>query len=1007
MMRSLKVVMLSSALLLSPAAFAADLLVNTFLQSRPFKGVELELNGKLVGETGALGEAKATLDAGRHELRLLKNGIPLADYAFDLAAGENAELSITFTNFDTPPDFALETYAEGEGVDVDATGTIGGDVMAADGQPIAGATVGVAEATGTTLTNDNGVFELELPRGTYTLQISHPDYQPVETAGFRVVANVGLATQVKLYPIAGSSSTALTATADEEVVVLGTYKPSENTVDLERFAVAITDAISIDELLRLGDSDVAASLRRLVGVSVTGGRYAIVRGLDGRYISSSFNGNLMPSTDPYRRDIQLDLFPSDILSGIEVQKTFSADLPGDTTGGNIKVKTLGMPTENFTKIGLSTGWVSGVTGKDSLTYQGGDGDRFTFDDGTRELPNVARPLTRPGASLSTDQRRAASLALNNILNPQSSEHDLNYGFSASLGRIFSLANGELGIVVVGAYDQESAAKQDAFEARDYFVALNPGQFGIAEPLTRYTEDFKLAKLTGYGAVTFESNAGWTVASKTTFLRDSEDSVRTDLGPSLAEPDRIIDRTTLEWVEREFIAQQFDGALPLFGGGHELTGSLAYFRTLRDAPDRRRYDYSNGRFSGLERNYSLLDEDGISLASAYAIDHQLFGLQSGTLRVGVELSKFDRTADVFSLLLSPTEIVDTGERNLELAIAESLRQGRGLYGPGSLSTDSYTADQTLTAAFVTHEADLNDAWNIVAGVRFEQYELDLVYPNQLSAGSLTEDTDALPSILVTYRLSDAWQLRGGYSKTISRPNITERSRSRFFDDEGRLIIGCLQAGGCRQAEIDNFDVRAEYYFNEADSISVAVFYKDITDPLELSLATRTADIRPLQYLNNPGATLQGIELDLNKRLSWDAWGAEIGANLSVIDSEVELGTAASQFEGGGDRELQGQSELLGNLRATLEHFATRQMVTLSANYFDDRIDRLGLGQEPSILEAGRLLINLNYEWDVTEALGLSAKVINLLNEPVEYTQGALLVERYETGTGVSAGISYQF
>ena len=109
---SLKVLVWVSASLFSHSLYAAELLVNTFLQNRPFKGVEVELNGSLVGETGALGEASAPITAGKHKVQFLKNGIPLANYAFSVGAGESAELSATFTDFSTPPEFTLSKFDE-------------------------------------------------------------------------------------------------------------------------------------------------------------------------------------------------------------------------------------------------------------------------------------------------------------------------------------------------------------------------------------------------------------------------------------------------------------------------------------------------------------------------------------------------------------------------------------------------------------------------------------------------------------------------------------------------------------------------------------------------------------------------------------------------------------------------------------------------------------------------------------------------------------------------------
>lgn len=993
MMRSLKVVMLSSALLLSPAAFAADLLVNTFLQSRPFKGVELELNGKLVGETGALGEAKATLDAGRHELRLLKNGIPLADYAFDLAAGENAELSITFTNFDTAPDFALETYAEGEGADANATGTIGGDVMTADGQPIAGATVGVAEVASTTLTNENGVFELVLPRGAYTLQISHPDYQPIERAGFRVVANVGLAASIKLYPVSDGSSTAVTASADEEVVVLGTYKPTENTADLEKFSVAITDAISIDELLRFGDGDVAASLKRLVGVSITGGRYAVVRGLDGRYISATLNGNLMPSTDPFRRDVQLDLFPSDILSGIEVQKTFSADLPGDTTGGNIKIKTRGIPDGYVNSLSVSLGFVTGVTGDDILSYEGGDTDFLGIDDGTREIPGALKAVTN-GVQLDATPAENAALAvqLPNIWNVQMESAGPNFDIGYALGNVFERSSGVIGLYAAGAYGQSAGARQDAFIDDERSVGS-------------YEKSSLNRTLNGYFVAGYEANSGWSLLSRTMVLRDTEDEVTTFDGFDIS-LDFNVRETSLEWVERQFLAQQFEGEHLIFGGAHTLNWRAGVSQTDRYSPDRRSYRYEEGRFtfSSLERSYSDLTEDGLDLGVDYTIPFTVNATVGGNIKGGILANSRERDVELIRIGLAAPASEVGFDQDLESILApENFENGNLRLAPRSDFTDSYTAEQEAIAGYLTVEANIGERWTTVVGVRQDNFSLDLAYPNAIISPNSGYDSDELlPSLALIYRPNEAWQLRAGYSATVSRPNVTEVSESRFYDEDDRLFTGCPT---CGPSNIDNFDLRAEYYFGASDSVSVAVFTKEIDDPLEVALSLSPSI---LTFRSGETATVSGVEIDVNKTIVLsDDLGLSIGGNLAFIDSEVTLSPQGQALEGAEKRELQGQSPFLFNTQIGLDHYPTRQKLTLLANYFDDRIDRVGRGDFPSTFEAGRISLNANYEKAFGERSKVKVRAKNLLDESTEYTQGGRVVESYKDGVEFSLGYSVDF
>ena len=143
----------------------------------------------------------------------------------------------------------------------------------------------------------------------------------------------------------------------------------------------------------------ASALNRAVGVSVVDNKFATVRGLDGRYISSTLNGLLMPSTDPQRRDVQLDLFPTSIVQGIEIQKSYSPDKLATTTGGGIEIITKGIPDEYINEISGSTAVNTDFTFSRIIDYKGSEDEWTTFDSGLRDLPNGILAATDGGRSL--------------------------------------------------------------------------------------------------------------------------------------------------------------------------------------------------------------------------------------------------------------------------------------------------------------------------------------------------------------------------------------------------------------------------------------------------------------------------------------------------------------------------------------------------------------------------------------------------------------------------------
>lgn len=1024
---------LALAVIVSPAIQAAELNLNSFLGSNPLKGLDVELDGNIVGVTGDQGELSAPLKGGTHVLRLLKKSAQLANYSFAVAEGESADLSIAFTDFEQPPQIAFDKY-DASATAGGAKGVIEGYVTDPDGFALAGATVRLDESGAEVLSAETGAFRLEVPRGLYTLSASHPDYETATPAKVRIIANVGIGATVALRPkvteaagveefsgsldpsapgdapAAGGTTTEVTTGADgvQEIVVVGTFRPAalQTTADRERFSAAVTDAISVDDLLRFGDSDIAASLKRIVGISVSEGKYAVVRGLDGRYISSTLNGALLPSTDPFRRDVQLDLFPPNILGGIEIQKNFSADLPGETTGGIIKLVTRNPPEEYVNEFSGSIGYISDVTGRNLSTYEGSDTDAFGFDDGLRELPGSINSATNGGLRFNVCQvadqpncvqpEAAAALgaSLPNIYNPERESAPPDFGLSYTLGNTFERDAGSIGLYGTASYDQESASRQDAF---------------IFDPAidSRYRRDERTVAFNSYFVAGFESIKGWQVRSKTILLRDSEDTVEVESG-LFRNDDITFDEVLLEYVERQLLAQQFEGSVGLFNDRHKFNWRAGLSQTTRDSPDRRSYLYQGGflAISSVERSYSELTEDGLDLGFDYSIPVELTDTILTDVSFGALLNAREREVDLVRIGVrqGPNPILLTDDLETLLS-AENFANGAFQLNARSTATDSYDAEQDSIAYFVSSETEFGSQFTLVAGLRIDDFSQDLSFPNSDNATAGLESNEALPALSLIYRPREDIQLRFAYAGTVSRPNITELAPSRFFDERGREFIGCPT---CEASTVDNFDLRAEYYFNDKDSASIALFTKEIDQPLERSVADGSGSASDaLTFRNNRSASISGIELDAYRTfLSTEAHGLALGANMAFIESDIELDDVGQRLEISDNRDLQGQSPFLANLQLSHDYFPWRQKATLLANYFDDRIDIVTRNQ-PSIIETGRLQLNFNYEKELFSSSKLSLKLKNILDEDIEYTQGGRTIERYKEGAEISLGYSLRF
>lgn len=786
---------------------------------------------------------------------------------------------------------------------------------------------------------------------------------------------------------------------DEElsdVLVEGAAGPPA-AAEIERESVAVTDAVTVQDIARTGDSDVAASLKRVAGVSVQGGRFAVVRGLAARYISNTLNGDLMASTNPYRRDVELDLFPADILSGIEIQKSFTADMPGDTTGGAIGITTRDPEARFAGKVSAKVGGTRGVTGRNLYTYPGGDTDWLGVDDGIRELPAIIDQITNGGRSnptLAESQQYAGQLP--NIYNLRQKKAGQDFGVSAALGNGFLVGDGLLNVYGAFSYDNGNESHQEG-------TRLN----------ARYSRDAVNVELNGYLAASYEGDT-WKISSKTMILRQTDDTAEFESGFDFSY-DVEYDKTLLEFKERQFFAEQIQAAVAL--GPGTLALRAGFSNTRSDTPDRRSYRYNAGRFDpgSLERLYANLDEDDISFGVDY--DRPVFWGDAGnstTVRIGGLYDMRSRTNDLVRLTLAPVEVTSTATLE-ELLTPQNFADGTFRLRGQSTDTDSYEADQDSLAVYVSTETEIGDAITVVAGLRMDNFETELRFPNSTRApeAKLTSD-ELLPSLGLIYRVGTDWQFRGGYSRTVSRPSISELSPSVYFDDRGRRFTGCTveTVSGllpCDASDIDNFDLRAEYYFNRSDSVSLALFYKDIDKPLERGVID---GVEGYTFRNGDSAELFGIELD--GQYGWNFGGHELtlGANVSYIDSKITLDDDGQRLEGIVSRKLQGQSPVLANARLSYEHIGTQQVATLSYSYFETRIDVAGGNNLQPVYEKGRNSVNLTYEKRFAGGARVGLKLVNLTNDDNVFVRRSnadieTVIERWKTGRGGEISFAYEF
>ena len=1010
-------------------AFGADeLTVQVLRDGVAADGLVVTLDGDLSQPIGSNGLVVFDLDAGQHSIQITENDSALHTFRFSAARDQLADITVDLSDPDSPL-VAVESYnltETAEQLVSAATGSVQGKVTS-NGQPVAGAAVQLINGlTRTAETDANGEFSIEAPRGVYTLVASQTGYGRQEITEFRVVANAVLGSDIAI----GAADSESAAGPMEEVVVVGAALIGGQQ-DTERFSVEIVDALGYEQIARFGDSDIAASVLRIPAVTLQDDKFVFVRGLGGRYISTNLNGAAMPSTDPSKRTVPLDIFPSSMVEQLDVSKSFIASMSGESTGGEIAIDTRTFPNESDGKFSISIGYRNGLTGSDVWSDPlSGDLDWLGIDDGARNRPPIALGVSHAldaqsefttddlyGPGVRQELGRIGAESIQNGFDPQRDSASPDVSMSVSYGDLYEIdgIDADFGFFVAASLKNDWKQKDQGIR-RTYI--------GSGDELDTL-DDFEFVEhnndIDMHGLLALGLNKGRSSYEANTILtRSTTQSVRREEGIDGDELNESV-RVSLEWEERQYLSQQFSGSHIL---GDRDQWSVDWQGTAsradRYAPDRRdaRFDVLDGdgvfdlRSGNLVRRYDELNDQNFDIST----DIEYVFVDSptqATVRFGMHAIDRERDSDSDSYGFQGGLIgVETDAPNLDVndVINEDTITGDPATGftfqDKTQPSDSYEADMTLNSVYASYDALFNDKFQVVFGVRHEDYEqfTDTFSPQgaQLPVRSVLEETSTLPSFTFNWLGLGDSQIRFSVSDTVARPDFKETSNATFFDREFNFRVRGNPL--LEVSDVRNYDVRWERYFSGQESLSIALFHKDMDNPIErvVQPASGTAG-NSRTFQNAETATVSGFEIDARKDFALNAAFTKslyFAANASLIDSEVTL-------IGGATRALQGAPDYSFNLILGYDDIANGQELTLLFNQSGDTIVDVGISGQPDIIETPRLVVDLNYRYYISDSLTLRIKVEDLFDSDVEFTQGGRVFQRYNVGQRLQAAVEWSF
>ncbi|WP_346839982.1 TonB-dependent receptor [Microbulbifer sp. SAOS-129_SWC] len=857
----------------------------------------------------------------------------------------------------------------------------------------------------------------------------------------------------------------------EEVMVQGRLQSSAETLINERIDdEVVTDVLGADMIDRVGDSTVAAALRRVSGLSLVDGKFVYVRGLGERYSSTTLNGATVPSPDLTRSVLPLDIFPTSVVESLAVQKTYSADQAATFGGGNVDIRTKGIPDQLTYSLEVGSGMNSETKG-DVLSYNGGGDDKYGTDDGTRamsaqldnaikrfhgglSMQNIRSVLEQEGTTFASAQEatdaaaalnRDLALKLNRDIAIKQESADPDYDLKASVGNRFTIGdNWELGFLAGTSYKNQW--REENRLKRDY---------GFPDERTD-TENRSISSVDLSGnlnvGLSFADEQKLTATSL--YLRNTDDS--TAISDYFNENGEVSSghgfrEYTFKYEERDLVVNQVKGShfigsetkamLPFLAWVPEdLTVDWFYSdaRARTDIPseisvnadtdtDPQTGAVLNSYVAESAANYRFtkLEDEVINYGWTGTLPLE-FGASKLELSGGFARTEKGRTYSETNLTLEQDADTSVLQGPLDQVFSDGHITDADNNYVLSMSGNnrSYIAATATDAVFGKVDWTLAETWRLSAGARWEDYAQVALkwnpYGNTLENPQVnTADPDAIrsfnedkvyPSLSLTYMgnlWADTFQLRFGASKTAVRPDLREITAAIYVDPiTGENVSGNPNV---RPSVITNLDVRAEWFFGSGDNLTVSLFNKDIADPIEFFEQAASDTNESREIVNAESGTIQGIEFEGLKSLGFLGETMDsffVQGNLTVQNSELVAGDEADDPTSL-KRDMTEAAPYVVNMVVGFDSPDGNHSATLGYNAFGERLYVAGRNGHPDGFEQPFRSLDMTYSWYPTAEVTVKAKAQNLLDEAVEIERAGVTVYEEKPGTSFSLSAQYKF
>jgi len=848
-------------------------------------------------------------------------------------------------------------------------------------EPLAFANVLIKGTTKGTTSDFDGIYAFnDLEVGDYTLQYSFVGYETQEIS-MTIVSGKTIEINV--------SMNASAASLDEVIITTTTKRESETALLLEqKKAVVIKESIGAERLSRIGISDAAAATTKISGVTQSEGSGEIyIRGLGDRYLSTTMNGLPIPSDDVDNKNINLDLFSTQIIENVGISKTYNTNGYADQTSGNVDVSSKIYSKKEFSAR-LRSGYNTNVLGLDGDFKRSIASEDVTFGFHKKKFATV-------------------DLITKQAWDPLTTSNTANYSLALGGGSKFQLFGKDLSFYLAGTHSTSYEYQSGIFKS--YRSNVLDNSFNDVENFTTNTNS------TAYANLGLKINNDNRIKISSLWVNKSSDNVyeqgRNGEGYVFDQDPKETQAFVRDqnFKQTILIVNQINGTHQI-SETNKLEWAGGYNYVLAEEPNRVRNEaniyfedneeaqYAHvGDFQQRKSNQKIEDrefngliKDQIDFGKLDADDNRNY-----RLNVGANYRKKER---VFSSQFIGVKARDFRAPSIDdfsdTFTEENFENGLVLREP---APDRYDADLNIMAGYANVDFGLNKNLSGNVGVRFERDEINVLWDvgNYVGrVGSVKKEyNEFYPSANLKYELNEKQFLRFASSFTQVLPEFKELSPFEYVSPTGRITRG---DPNLEKSDVFNVDLKWEFFPKAGELFSATTFYKQIKNPINLALTRGSSGI--FEFANTgEQADVLGIEVETRLNLienDEDESILNFNVNLTKMWFNQDL-FREFQYKDVTESGLQGASDLILNGSLGYNNQSDKPFITtLTGNYSSDKIFALGAPEDfassdilynDEIIEKGFFTLDLVMSKQLTDRLLIKFIGRNLVNPKIEQTQ----------------------